>query len=141
MQQIALEVRGMIRDIPDFPKPGILFKDITTALKDAETLKKMVDFICENFKTDNNSFNKSTSTSTSIQSAKIFLSLAFKAEVASGSIDQQPAPQTDPEISSTTPSPTTLIEGPSPVVSTSSSGSNQADPGQTGKKTSGALRG
>lgn len=52
MPQIADEVRGMIRDIPDFPKPGILFKDITTALKDAETLKKMIDFITETFKND-----------------------------------------------------------------------------------------
>lgn len=52
MPQVADEVRGMIRDIPDFPKPGILFKDITTALKDAETLKKMVDFITETFKND-----------------------------------------------------------------------------------------
>lgn len=48
--QIAQEVKSMIRDVADFPKPGILFKDITTALKDSETLKKMVDFICENFK-------------------------------------------------------------------------------------------
>lgn len=50
MPTIAEEVKSMIRDVADFPKPGILFKDITTALKDAETLKKMVDFLCENFK-------------------------------------------------------------------------------------------
>ena len=52
MPQIADEVREMIRSIPDFPKPGILFKDITTALKDAQTLKKMIDFISENFKNE-----------------------------------------------------------------------------------------
>jgi adenine phosphoribosyltransferase len=51
-QQIIADVKDKIRNIPDFPKPGILFKDITTALKDAETLKKMIDFIYENFKTD-----------------------------------------------------------------------------------------
>ena len=50
MQQLIEDVKDKIRSIPDFPKPGILFKDITTALKDAETLKKMVDFLCENFK-------------------------------------------------------------------------------------------
>lgn len=50
MPQIAQEVKGMIRDVVDFPKPGIVFKDITTALKDSATLKKMVDFLCENFK-------------------------------------------------------------------------------------------
>lgn len=48
--QIAQEVKDKIRDVVDFPKPGIVFKDITTALKDAETLKKMVDFLCTNFK-------------------------------------------------------------------------------------------
>lgn len=49
-QTIIEDVKSMIRDIPDFPKPGILFKDITTALKDSETLKKMVDFLSENFR-------------------------------------------------------------------------------------------
>lgn len=48
--QVIEDVKQMIRNIPDFPKPGIQFKDITTALKDTETLKKMVDFLCENFK-------------------------------------------------------------------------------------------
>ena len=31
-----MDLRGRIRDIPDFPKPGILFRDITTLLQDAE---------------------------------------------------------------------------------------------------------
>ena len=44
------KVEDYVRSIPDFPKPGILFKDITTALLDADTLKKMIDFLCENFK-------------------------------------------------------------------------------------------
>lgn len=48
-QQIANDVKEKIRTIPDFPKPGIMFKDITTALKDSDTLKKMIDFICDNF--------------------------------------------------------------------------------------------
>lgn len=50
MQQVITDVKDRIRSIPDFPKQGILFRDITTALKDADTLKKMVDFICDNFK-------------------------------------------------------------------------------------------
>ena len=50
MLKIAEEVKKMIRDVQDFPKPGIIFKDITTALKDPETLNKMVDFLYENFK-------------------------------------------------------------------------------------------
>ncbi|MEI9849564.1 MAG: hypothetical protein WDN24_00430 [Sphingomonas sp.] len=30
------EIRRRIRTIPDFPKPGIMFRDITTLLLDAE---------------------------------------------------------------------------------------------------------
>lgn len=52
MPQTAQEVKDKIRNIKDFPKPGIIFRDITTALKDAETLKKMVDFLYENFKNE-----------------------------------------------------------------------------------------
>jgi len=36
-----------IRDIPDFPKPGILFKDITTLLKDGDSFKAAVDGLLE----------------------------------------------------------------------------------------------
>ena len=36
-------VRTAIRDIPDFPKPGILFKDITPVLHDAALFKDAVD--------------------------------------------------------------------------------------------------
>lgn len=35
-------LRSLIRDIPDFPKPGILFKDITPLLADAEALAEAV---------------------------------------------------------------------------------------------------
>jgi adenine phosphoribosyltransferase len=37
------ELGARIRDIPDFPKPGILFKDITTMLKDGDSFKSAVD--------------------------------------------------------------------------------------------------
>jgi adenine phosphoribosyltransferase len=36
-----------IRDVPDFPKPGILFKDITTLLKDGPSFKAAVDGLME----------------------------------------------------------------------------------------------
>lgn len=50
-QQLVIDqVKDKIRDIHDFPKPGILFRDITTALEDPTTLRQMIDFICENFK-------------------------------------------------------------------------------------------
>ena len=37
------EIKQAIRDVPDFPKPGILFKDITTALKDKRCFRLIVD--------------------------------------------------------------------------------------------------
>lgn len=44
------KVIASIRNVPDFPKPGILFKDITTALKDAEILKYISDELYEYYK-------------------------------------------------------------------------------------------
>ena len=41
------EFKSKIRNIPDFPKPGIQFKDITTALKDPECLRWMKDSIVD----------------------------------------------------------------------------------------------
>jgi adenine phosphoribosyltransferase len=36
-------LKQLIREIPDFPKPGILFYDITTLLKDKQGLKDTID--------------------------------------------------------------------------------------------------
>ena len=36
-------IRELVRDIPDFPKPGILFKDITPVLNDGEALDAVID--------------------------------------------------------------------------------------------------
>ena len=36
-------VESYIRDVPDFPKPGILFKDITPLLQDPEGLRKSIE--------------------------------------------------------------------------------------------------
>ncbi|CAN5750208.1 adenine phosphoribosyltransferase [soil metagenome] len=38
-------LRQQIREIPDFPKPGILFYDITTLLKDAGAFKESIDLL------------------------------------------------------------------------------------------------
>jgi len=40
---IADQIKTAIRDIPDFPKPGIVFKDITPILKDPVLCGKIVD--------------------------------------------------------------------------------------------------
>ena len=39
-----------IRNIPNFPKQGIVFRDITTLLKNAEALKKSVDLFSEKYR-------------------------------------------------------------------------------------------
>ena len=42
-----MDLAAHIRDIPDFPKPGILFKDITPLLLDAEALSQAVTQIAD----------------------------------------------------------------------------------------------
>ena len=42
-------LRTIIRDIPDFPKKGIIFKDITTLLQDANSYQKMVDLLSHRY--------------------------------------------------------------------------------------------
>jgi adenine phosphoribosyltransferase len=43
-------LKGLIREIPDFPKPGILFYDITTLLKNAEGLRSVIDHMTDHFR-------------------------------------------------------------------------------------------
>ena len=43
------ELKSMIREIPDFPKPGILFYDITTLLKEPRGLKTVIDRLREHY--------------------------------------------------------------------------------------------
>lgn len=37
------DLKALIREVPDFPKPGILFYDITTLMKNADGLRRVVD--------------------------------------------------------------------------------------------------
>jgi adenine phosphoribosyltransferase len=43
-------LKRLIREIPDFPKPGILFYDITTLLKNADGLRSVIDQITDHFR-------------------------------------------------------------------------------------------
>ena len=43
-------VKDKIRAVENFPKEGIIFRDITTGLKDAETMRYMIDYLCEQYK-------------------------------------------------------------------------------------------
>jgi len=44
------ELRSLIRDVPDFPKPGIIFKDITPLLAAGPALRAAVDGLAEPFR-------------------------------------------------------------------------------------------
>ncbi|HET9596652.1 MAG TPA: adenine phosphoribosyltransferase [Anaeromyxobacteraceae bacterium] len=46
------ELRGRIRDVPDFPKKGIVFKDITPVLADADLFRRVVDEMAERHRGD-----------------------------------------------------------------------------------------
>lgn len=43
------ELKKSIRDVPDFPKKGILFKDITTLCKDPAMFQRMVDLLAHRY--------------------------------------------------------------------------------------------
>ena len=45
----SLDLRDWIRDIPDFPKPGILFKDITPLLSDPTAFRATIERLAERF--------------------------------------------------------------------------------------------
>jgi len=43
------QLKSLIREIPDYPKPGILFYDITTLLKDQRGFHSLVDSLCAHY--------------------------------------------------------------------------------------------
>jgi adenine phosphoribosyltransferase len=45
-----MDLKTYIRDIPDFPKPGIVFKDVTPLLADGEAFRATVDRFVERFR-------------------------------------------------------------------------------------------
>ncbi len=44
-----MDLATYIRDIPDFPKPGVIFKDITPLLADPEAFRDCIDMLAEPF--------------------------------------------------------------------------------------------
>ncbi len=50
MADFARELKPYIRDIPDFPEPGIIFRDITPLLGDAQALHKTIDALSAPFR-------------------------------------------------------------------------------------------
>lgn len=45
-----MDLKSLIRDIPDFPKPGILFRDITTLLQNPDGLRHTIDILTQQCK-------------------------------------------------------------------------------------------
>ncbi len=45
-----MDLKDYIRSVPDFPKPGILFRDITPMLKSAEAMKEVIRQLAEPFR-------------------------------------------------------------------------------------------
>jgi adenine phosphoribosyltransferase len=42
-----MDIKALIRDIPDFPKPGIMFRDITTLLRDPDGLRHTISTLAD----------------------------------------------------------------------------------------------
>jgi adenine phosphoribosyltransferase len=49
-RRLERDLRDLIRNIPDFPKKGILFRDITTLLKDSEGFKQAVMIMADHYR-------------------------------------------------------------------------------------------
>ena len=47
--RLIARLRSRIRDVPDFPKPGVLFRDITPLLADPETFREALDAMAAPF--------------------------------------------------------------------------------------------
>jgi adenine phosphoribosyltransferase len=50
MNNIENELKETIRSIPDFPRKGVLFRDITTLIGDKNAFKKAIDAVYEHYK-------------------------------------------------------------------------------------------
>ncbi len=50
MEKEIAEIREAIRDIPDFPKPGIVFKDITPLLGNGGLFRQTIDLLADRYR-------------------------------------------------------------------------------------------
>ena len=50
MKSRVMDYKALIREVPNFPKPGILFYDITTLLKDPQALRSIVDELADRYR-------------------------------------------------------------------------------------------
>lgn len=45
-----MDIKSLVRDVPDFPKPGIIFKDITPLLQDPQAFKAITENFAERYR-------------------------------------------------------------------------------------------
>lgn len=45
-----MDIKSRIRTVPDFPKKGVMFRDITTLLKDADAFSHVIGLFCSRYK-------------------------------------------------------------------------------------------
>ena len=50
MSTVAPEWAALVRDVPDFPQPGILFKDITTLIKDGNAFRQVIGALVNRYR-------------------------------------------------------------------------------------------
>lgn len=50
MSSRLMDYKALIREVPDFPKPGILFYDITTLLKNRDALRQIIDDLTAHYR-------------------------------------------------------------------------------------------
>jgi adenine phosphoribosyltransferase len=71
-------LKTLIRDIPDFPKKGVIFKDITPLLKERESFKEVIDEI------SNRCLDKKIDTVVSIESRGFIIGSAIAYKLQTG---------------------------------------------------------
>lgn len=55
MATSSIDLRGLVRDVPDFPKPGILFRDLTPLMRDPDGWQEVIrqlTLVCERLQPD-----------------------------------------------------------------------------------------
>jgi len=73
-----IDLKSKIRNIPDFPKPGILFRDITTLLGDRAAFKQAVDSLAVKYK------NKKIDTVVAVEARGFILGGAIAHKIGAG---------------------------------------------------------
>ena len=53
MTELGKKIDARIRNVPDFPKPGIMFKDITPVIQDAQLFKEVIEAMAQKLKDEN----------------------------------------------------------------------------------------